>query len=230
VADRILQEASVQRTKHRGYEGIDFIGPYCRRILTKAWVITNCEAFRHLEASDDVNNNNKAKALRLLQFTMTSFETAYVNIVSSRLHPETLQNIVNFGAAHDAFVKLYRTLPDTKLQPARNHNLHSPQIHTFLIEVPLWITKNKCTLARESEQAGEAQHKRVTKTLARFMIPPTRAIPGKHQSTSAPSSSSSSSSPAPAAAPPSPSFATLGVSSSSTLAAARAKVMRAFIS
>ena len=157
---------------------------------------------------------------------MTAFEKAYNGIVRSTLQDDTLQNIADFGAAHDTFIDLYRTLPDAKVQPSRNHYLHSPQIHTFLYEVPLWIIKNGCTLARESEQAGEAQHKQVKKAMARYMIQPTRAFPAKPpKKRLEPSSSSSSPSPAAALKP----SVDLGISSSSTLNAARTKVMRAFI-
>jgi len=93
VADRLLQEAKVQRTKKHGYDGIDFVGPCCRRILRKVWIITNCDAFKHLDDSKDDDDNNKAEALRLCEKMMAFFETAYINIVSTRLNPETLQNM-----------------------------------------------------------------------------------------------------------------------------------------
>jgi len=221
VADHLLKEAGVVRTTYRGIGGIDFIGPHCDRILSKLDVITTCAEYNNLNTSSNVDDIRSAEALRLCKIMMSTFRVAHHCITQRSLDPDIMQKIEDFGIAHNRFIDLYRSMPGHKFQTARDFYLHSPQIHSLLTEVPRWIEQNGCTLARESEQACEAQHNHFLRHFANYNVPPTRAIETKSPSRSPSSSSSSSSASEPV---------TLAVSSSEHLAAARRKVMWAFIS
>ena len=189
VADYYLSACGILRTVYRGYEGVDFPGNDCHKLLKKHDTILSCPALqRHSRsstspssssaASDDSRPPLSLSDYRLIQLIHNCFKTfsrAYTSVSQSVLTPQCIPNIRLFATAYSNFAALYVTLYPH--QHWRSEDLLTPKLHCFITDVPRWITQHGCTLARESEQGSESQHYEVFTHLGNYSIPRTSYNP-----------------------------------------------------
>lgn len=202
LLDNWLFTIKVKRDPRHGPDSTDFKGNECRKIIHSTDQLEMLIPEQHRKeprvstrisksaSSVDTKSNqdpvNKYKLIRLLIKCMISFSNVVSFTMRPSLNPQWSEAIDQFSDDFDVFSTPYLQ----SFSRRSGTELTTPKIRVLTHEMRQWISTNKCSLSRISEQPFETIHKSFLNFSSQYSIPNT----GVENKSPSPASSSSSSS------------------------------------
>ncbi len=162
VADLWLGKIGVRHDDRHGRSG--FVGNDCRKMTANWQVLVSLVRESRLDAK-------LQERLLLIATALGCFHNVVTSTMSWQLVDGWRETLTAFDVAYAKVASVMQLLKTSVA--SRSPERLTPKLKCLLEEVPLWIARNKCSLARVSEQSFETLHHDYLNFSYRYSIPRT---------------------------------------------------------